>query len=186
VRIRQRYKLKSTDVRGRLNHEPQRFISELKARHEFGWSSGGWRCFVKAAGLPLFALPGGALAVERRGLDRRNRKACGGDTSAFERMEHFTEEIVMVTVVPTVPPTAELFTKAQLAARHPHLLSANRLVWALRRRTINGLSGAVFDSPCGELSFMSPPFLPGSSDLRAVRSHAQCGEDGMRDCSDPD
>jgi hypothetical protein len=47
---------------------PQRFISELKARHEFGWSSGGWRCFVKAAGLPLFALPGGALAVEREAL----------------------------------------------------------------------------------------------------------------------
>jgi hypothetical protein len=65
----------------------------------------------------------------------------------------------MATVLPTMPPTAELFTKAQLAARHPHLLSANRLVWALRRRTLNGLSAAVFDSPCGELLIHEPAFL---------------------------
>ncbi len=65
----------------------------------------------------------------------------------------------MNPVGPAVPPTAELFSKAQLAARHPHLLSANRLVWALRRRTVNGLSGAVFDSPCGELLIHEPAFL---------------------------
>jgi len=65
----------------------------------------------------------------------------------------------MATEVPILPPTVELFTKTQLAARHPHLLSANRLVWALRRRTVNGLSGAVFDSPCGELLIHEPTFL---------------------------
>jgi len=65
----------------------------------------------------------------------------------------------MLPVVPAVPPTAELFTKAQLATRHPHLLSANRLVWALRCRATNGLSGAVFDSPCGELLIHEPAFL---------------------------
>jgi hypothetical protein len=58
-----------------------------------------------------------------------------------------------------MPPTAELFTKSQLAARHPHLLSANRLVWALRRRAVNGLSSAVFESPCGELLVHEPAFL---------------------------
>lgn len=58
-----------------------------------------------------------------------------------------------------IPPTTELFTKAQLVARHSHLLNANRLVWALRRRTINGLSDAVFDSPCGELLIHEPAFL---------------------------
>ena len=81
----------------------------------------------------------------------------------------------MATVVPTMPPTTELFTKAQLAARHSHLLSTNRLVWALRRRTVNGLSGAVFDSPCGELLIHEPAFLAwflglkGRAKPRAVR-----------------
>jgi len=65
----------------------------------------------------------------------------------------------MNPIAPAMPPTTELFTKAQLAARHSHLLSANRLVWALRRRTVNGLSGAVFDSPCGELLIHEPAFL---------------------------
>lgn len=48
--------------------KPQRLISELIARYECGWSDSGWRCFVEAAGLPLFVLPGGALAVERDAL----------------------------------------------------------------------------------------------------------------------
>lgn len=65
----------------------------------------------------------------------------------------------MATVVSITPPTAELFTKTQLVVRHPHLLSANRLVWALRRRAVNGLSDAVFDSPCGELLIHEPAFL---------------------------
>jgi uncharacterized membrane protein len=65
----------------------------------------------------------------------------------------------MTPVVRALPPTAELFTKAQLVARHPHLLSANRVVWALRHRATNGLSRAVFDSPCGELLIHEPEFL---------------------------
>jgi len=48
--------------------KPQRLISELVARYEYGWSDGGWRCFVEAAGLPLFVLPGGARAVDRDAL----------------------------------------------------------------------------------------------------------------------
>jgi len=66
---------------------------------------------------------------------------------------------MMGTVACNIPPTAELFTKSQLVARHPHLLSANRVTWALRHRAANGLSGAVFDSPCGELLIHEPTFL---------------------------
>jgi hypothetical protein len=58
-----------------------------------------------------------------------------------------------------LPPTTELVTKAQLVARHPHLLSVNHVTWALRCRAVNGLSGAVFDSPCGELLIHEPSFL---------------------------
>ena len=47
---------------------PQRFISEVGARYELGWSENGWRRFVEAAGLTLFMLPGGARAVEREAL----------------------------------------------------------------------------------------------------------------------
>jgi hypothetical protein len=47
---------------------PQRFVSELGARYEYGWSDNGWRRFVEAAGLTLFVLPGGARAVEREAL----------------------------------------------------------------------------------------------------------------------
>jgi len=46
----------------------QRFVSELGARYEYGWSDTGWRRFVEAAGLTLFVLPGGARAVEREAL----------------------------------------------------------------------------------------------------------------------
>jgi len=64
-----------------------------------------------------------------------------------------------MTAPRSVPPTTELVTKAQLIARHSHLLSANRVAWALRRRTVNGLSDAVFESPCGELLIHEPSFL---------------------------
>lgn len=57
----------------------------------------------------------------------------------------------MLAVPPPLPPMAELVTKSQLVARHPHLLSVNRVTWALRHRATNGLATAVFDSPCGEL-----------------------------------
>jgi hypothetical protein len=43
-----------------------------------------------------------------------------------------------MTAPRSVPPTTELVTKAQLIARHSHLLSANRVAWALRRREMNG------------------------------------------------
>ena len=83
--------------------------------------------------------------------------------------------MTVLPVVSALPPTAELFTKAQLATRHPHLLSLNRLAWALRRRARNGLSSAVFESPVGELLIHEPAFLAwflglqGRSKPRAAR-----------------
>jgi hypothetical protein len=68
-------------------------------------------------------------------------------------------ELPMIAVPPSLPPTTEFVTKAQLVARHSHLLSVNRVTWALRCRAENGLSGAVFDSPCGELLIHEPAFL---------------------------
>ena len=76
-----------------------------------------------------------------------------------------------------LPPTAELFTRTALVARHPHLLSEHRLQWALRNRRRNGLAsiGAVYDSPCGELLVHEPAFLAwllglaGRSKPRALR-----------------
>ena len=68
-------------------------------------------------------------------------------------------ELPMLVAPPPLPPMAELFTKAQLVARHPHLLNVNRVTWALRRRATNGLSTAIFDSPCGELLIHEPSFL---------------------------
>jgi hypothetical protein len=71
----------------------------------------------------------------------------------------FQTELPMTAVPPSVPPMTELVTKAQLVAKHPHLLSVNRVAWALRCRAVNGLSDAVFDSPCGELLIHEPSFL---------------------------
>ena len=68
-------------------------------------------------------------------------------------------ELPMLVVPSSVPPTTELVTKAQLVARHPHLLSVNRVTWALRCRAVNRLTTAVFDSPCGELLIHEPSFL---------------------------
>ena len=61
----------------------------------------------------------------------------------------------------TLPPLSELFTSRQLSERHPHLLNAHRVAWALRNRKKNGLTtaGAIFDSPCGELLIREPTFL---------------------------
>jgi len=60
-----------------------------------------------------------------------------------------------------LPPTSELFPRRQLSQRHPHLLSVNRIDWALRHRDANGLTKAraVFDSPCGEILIHEPKFL---------------------------
>ena len=71
----------------------------------------------------------------------------------------FQTELPMTAAPPSVPPMTELVTKAQLVAKHPHLLSVNRVAWALRCRAMNGLSDAVFDSPCGELLIHEPSFL---------------------------
>ena len=71
----------------------------------------------------------------------------------------FQTELAMTAAPPSVPPMTELVTKAQLVAKHPHVLSVNRVAWALRCRAVNGLSDAVFDSPCGELLIHEPSFL---------------------------
>lgn len=59
------------------------------------------------------------------------------------------------------PPTSELFPARQLVARHAHLLNEHRVAWALRQRRCNGLAktGAVYESPCGELLIHEPAFL---------------------------
>jgi hypothetical protein len=61
----------------------------------------------------------------------------------------------------SLPPTAELFNKRQLAERHPTFLNASRVEWSLRKRKTNGLSaaGAVFESASGELLAHEPKFL---------------------------
>ena len=57
-----------------------------------------------------------------------------------------------------IPPTAELFTLKALTQRHPTLLPEHRLRWAARNRETNGLkaTGAVYDSPTGELLWHEP------------------------------
>jgi hypothetical protein len=61
----------------------------------------------------------------------------------------------------TTPPTTELFSKLQLAARHPHLLTETRIAWACRNRYRNGLAaaGAVFEARGSELLVHEPAFL---------------------------
>ena len=65
----------------------------------------------------------------------------------------------ILAVPPSLPPTTELVAKAQLGARHSHLLIVNRVTWTLRCRAVNGLTVAVFDSPCGEVLIHEPSFL---------------------------
>jgi len=59
----------------------------------------------------------------------------------------------------TVPPTSELFSRHDLVARHPTLLTEARIQWALRNRAHNGLEGAVFESRGSELVIHEPAFL---------------------------
>ena len=101
---------------------------------------------------------------ERTGA--RERERAGGAYSMSRRRNPkifapppIQAELPMIAVPPSLPPTTELVTKAQLVARHPHLLSVNRVTWALRWRAVNGLSAAVFDSPCGELLIHEPSFV---------------------------
>jgi hypothetical protein len=60
-----------------------------------------------------------------------------------------------------LPPAAELFTIQALAARHPQLLSKNRISWAIRHRHKNGLiaAGAVFENPYGGFVLHEPATL---------------------------
>ena len=91
----------------------------------------------------------------------------------------FQTELPMTAALPSVPPMTELVTKAQLVAKHPHLLSVNRVTWALRCRAVNGLSDAVFDSPCGELLIHEPSFLAGFLGLSG-RARPRAGRRGGR------
>jgi hypothetical protein len=61
----------------------------------------------------------------------------------------------------TLPPTSELYTRQQLADRHPHLLNESRVAWSLRNRKRNGLTAAraVFDSPFGRLLIHEPSYI---------------------------
>jgi hypothetical protein len=60
-----------------------------------------------------------------------------------------------------LPPMAELFSLKELSDRHPNLLPLNRVRWAARNRHRNGLTytGALFESPCGEIIAHEPRFL---------------------------
>ena len=91
----------------------------------------------------------------------------------------FQTELPMTAPLPFVPPMTELVTKAQLVAKHPHLLSVNRVTWALRCRAVNGLSDAVFDSPCGELLIHEPSFLAWFLGLSG-RAKPRAGRTGRR------
>ena len=65
----------------------------------------------------------------------------------------------------------------------------NRVTWALRRRAVNGLTAAVFDSPRGELLIHKPSFLPwflalsGRATRRAQDGAPPAGTDGHREQS---
>jgi hypothetical protein len=79
-----------------------------------------------------------------------------------------------------LPPADEIYPRKDFAARHPNLLSENRLYWAVRNRKKNGLqkARAVFESPCGELLIHEPAFLAwffglaGRAKPRAVRKRS--------------
>jgi hypothetical protein len=58
-----------------------------------------------------------------------------------------------------IPPTSEIFDKHQIVQRHPTLLSAQRIEWALRKRSENGLGDAVFETRGGQLYIHEPAFL---------------------------
>lgn len=79
-----------------------------------------------------------------------------------------------------LPPMSELYNVLQLSERHPTLLSANRLRWAIRNRESNGLAaaGAVYESPVGEFILHEPSTiswllgLSGRAKPRRLRSSA--------------
>jgi hypothetical protein len=57
------------------------------------------------------------------------------------------------------PPTTELFNKRQLVERHPHMLTPERVQWAVRNREANGLAPSVFESRSGEILVHEPGFI---------------------------
>lgn len=83
----------------------------------------------------------------------------------------------------TLPPSTELFPLRELAARHPNILSVNRLAWAVRRRDHNGLAavGGVYETPVGEFLLHEPTVLAwllglaGRSKPRAARRSRSAG-----------
>jgi hypothetical protein len=58
-----------------------------------------------------------------------------------------------------IPPTSELFPATDFVARHPSILTLNRVKWAARNRAINGASSAFYDTRGGELLVHEPEFL---------------------------
>ena len=78
-----------------------------------------------------------------------------------------------------LPNTAELFTRRELASRHPNFLNEHRVAWALRNRRKNGLqaAGAVYETAGNELLIREPAFiawflgLAGRAKPRAARRH---------------
>ena len=90
-----------------------------------------------------------------------------------------------LTPLPSLPPTAELFTRRAFAQRHPNLLNDWRVEWATRNRATNGLNdcNAVFESRGsggeGELLIHEPAFLAwflgltGRAKPRALRNKAR-------------
>jgi hypothetical protein len=86
-----------------------------------------------------------------------------------------------------IPPTSELFRITDFAPRHPTLLTANRVVWALRHRDKNGLeaAGAIFTDPYGVVLIHEPAFLSwflglsGRAKPRAPRRVRRANEKGL-------
>ena len=74
-------------------------------------------------------------------------------------MSHKETQRDRASAAPSVPPTTELFNKHQIVERHPNLMSPQRVEWALRKRDVNGLADAVFETRGGELFIHEPAFL---------------------------
>ena len=80
-----------------------------------------------------------------------------------------------------VPDTGALFAKRALVERHPNLLKATSVAWALRNRAKNGLetADAVFEAQSGELLLYEHAFLhwylglAGRRKSRAARDRAR-------------
>lgn len=60
-----------------------------------------------------------------------------------------------------LPHANNLFPAAKFAERHPNLLNANRVAWAVRHRRVNGLAecGGTFESPLNQVLINEPAFL---------------------------